>query len=95
MQLAKNKTRIERVTRPRAHIDDIQTLRHEIPNRDQLWQNQFRGARCLGQVQTGTRGTTRRRQRCKTKLDILEQVSRLSDQWDSAYVPLSRPWCRL
>jgi hypothetical protein len=96
MQLAKDETRIERVTRPRAHINDIQTLRHKISNRDQLRQNQFRRTRCLGQVQTGTGGTACRRQRCKTKLDILEQLSHLSDRRsDSAYVLLSRSWCRL
>jgi hypothetical protein len=53
-------------------------LRDKISNRDQLRQDQFGRPRCLGQIQTGTGGTTRRRQRCQAKLNILRPISHLS-----------------
>lgn len=36
VQLAEDKTGVERITGPRAHIDNIEALADQIPHRDQL-----------------------------------------------------------
>lgn len=42
MQLAENEIRVEGVARPCAHINDIQTLVHQVSHRNKLMQDEFR-----------------------------------------------------